>query len=178
MVHKSGEYLGNKSEDAVLSKTLPTQTKSKLFRNKKKDSIQKQDNFNDGYILVRGDITVIAACATQVASKNYAPFTKCNTKIDETTIDDAADNVDLVMSMYNLIEYSSNYFETMGSLWFYSKDETTNFNSNIANTNDFKSLKCKAKLLASTVAQPAVNATNGILKNATVVVLLKYLSNF
>ena len=30
------------------------------------------------------------------------------------------------MPMYNLIEYSSNYFETIGSLWFYSKDEATN----------------------------------------------------
>ena len=35
--------------------------------------------------------------------------------------------------MYNLIEYSSNYFETTGSLWFYSKDEATNFNNDTAN---------------------------------------------
>ena len=41
------------------------------------------------------------------------------------------------MPMYNLIEYSSNYFETTGSSWFYSKDEATNFNSNIASTNNF-----------------------------------------
>ena len=40
--------------------------------------------------------------------------------------------------MYNLIEYSSNYSETTESLWFYSKGEATNFNANIANTNDFK----------------------------------------
>ena len=34
--------------------------------------------------------------------------------------------------MYNLREYSSNYSETTGSLWFYSKDEATNFDNNIA----------------------------------------------
>ena len=48
--------------------------------------------------------------------------------------------------MYNLIEYSSNYSETMGSLWFYSKDEETNFN---ANDDNFKYFKYKAKLLGN-----------------------------
>ena len=42
------------------------------------------------------------------------------------------------MRLYNPIEYSSNYSETTGSLWFYSKDEAINFNANIAYTNEFK----------------------------------------
>ena len=54
-----------------------------------------------------------------------------------TTIHDAED-LDLVMPMPNLIEYSSNYFETTGSLWFCSKDEATDFNNNIGNTDNFK----------------------------------------
>ena len=54
----------------------------------------------------------------------------------------------------------------------------TNFNADISNTNDFKSFKYKAKLLENTVAQPAPNAANGIIKNATIAVPLKYLSNF
>ena len=66
------------------------------------------------------------------------------------------------MPIYKLVEYSSNYFETTGSLWFYSKDEATNFNNNIVNTDNFKSFKYKAKLLGNTVAQPAPNAANGI----------------
>ena len=45
--------------------------------------------------------------------KNSAPFSKCTTKIDETTINDAED-LDLAMPMYNLIEYSSNYSEIYG----------------------------------------------------------------
>ena len=43
--------------------------------------------------------------------------------------------------MYNLIKYSSNHFETTGSLWFCSKYETTDFNADIANDNNFKSFK-------------------------------------
>ena len=72
--------------------------------------------------------------------------------------------------MYNLTECSSIYSETTGSLY--------NFNNNIANTNNFKSLKYKPKLLENTEAQHAPNAANGILKNATIAVPLKYSSNF
>ena len=55
-------------------------------------------DYNDPYILVKGDITVTVAPQTQVSFKNCAPFTKCITKIDGTTIDDAED-LDLVMLM-------------------------------------------------------------------------------
>ena len=82
------------------------------------------------------------------------------------------------MPMYNLVEYSSNYFETTGSLWFYSEDETTDFNKDIANDNNFKSFKYKAKSLETTLAQIAPNEANGILKPETIAVSLKYLSNF
>ena len=134
-------------------------------------------DYNDAYILVRGDITVAATPQIQVAFKNCAPFTKCTKKIGETTIDDA-ENLDLVMPMYNTIEYSSNYSETTGSLWFSSKDEANNFSNNIVNTINFKSFKYKAKSLETTLAQPASDVVNGILRNATIAVLLKYFSNF
>ena len=70
------------------------------------------------------------------------------------------------MPMCNLMEYSSNYYQTTGSLWFYSKDGATDFNVDIANTDDFKSFKYKAKLLGNIEADRA----NGILKNATTAV--------
>ena len=127
--------------------------------------------YNNAYILVRGGITVAAATATQVAFKNCAQFTKCIKEIDGTIIDDAED-LDLVLLMYNLMEYSSNHSEITGSLWYYSK--ATNFNADIENTNSFKSFTYKAKLLGNTVA----DGVNGILKNATIVLPLKYLSNF
>ena len=50
------------------------------------------------------------------------------------------------MPMYNLIEHSLNYSETTGSLWYYSKDEATNFNAFIVNKKSFKSFMYKAKL--------------------------------
>ena len=55
---------------------------------------------------------------TQVAFKNCAPFAKCITKINGTTIDDA-EVLDLIMSMYKLVEGSSNYSEVTESLYFY-----------------------------------------------------------
>ena len=68
------------------------------------------------------------------------------------------------MTIQNLIKNKSNYSEKLETLWFYSKDEESNFNNNIANTDNFTSFKCKAKLLANAAAQPAPNAANGILK--------------
>ena len=62
-------------------------------------------DYKHAYILARGDITIIGHQPTQVASKTCASFTKCTTKIDVTTIDDTED-LDLVISMYNPMEYS------------------------------------------------------------------------
>ena len=81
---------------------------------------------------MKGDITIIGHPVNQVAFKNCAPFTKCNTKTDGRTIDDAED-LHLVILVYNLLEYNSSYSDTTGSLWFYSKDEATNFNADIRN---------------------------------------------
>ena len=75
------------------------------------------------------------------------------------------------MLINNLIEYSSNYSETARSLWFYSKDQVANLNADISNNNDFKSFKYKSKWLEA-------DGANEILKNATIAVPLKYLSNF
>ena len=64
-------------------------------------------DYNDAYIPVRIDITIIGRnLATEEAFNNCAPFIKCITKIDGTTIDYAKD-LDLLMPMYNMLEYSS-----------------------------------------------------------------------
>ena len=84
-------------------------------------------------------------------------------------IDDSED-LNLGIAMYNLIEYSSNDSETTRSLWFYSKDEATNFKADIPNDNDSKTFENKAKLLANTETQPNPNNPDGILKNATIAV--------
>ena len=66
--------------------------------------------------------------------------------------------------MYNLLEYSSSYSDTTGSLWFHSKDEATNFNANIACNNNFKSFDYMAKLLK----QAASDGDDGILKKCCI----------
>ena len=87
----------------------------------------------DSYILVKGTITITGAGANSgegqadernkgVTFKNCAPFTKCISRINNTDIDNAHD-IDIVMPMYNLIEYSDNYSKTSGSLWQYYKDD-------------------------------------------------------
>ena len=106
-------------------------------------------------------------------SKNSATFIKCITKIDGTTIDDAED-LDLAMSMYYLLEYTSNYSDITGSLSFYSKDKATNFNADIEDTNNFKCFKYKTKLFGDAVT----DGNNGILINTTIAVPLQYLNNF
>ena len=98
---------------------------------------------------------------------------KCITQIYGITIDNAED-LGLMMPVYNLREYSSYYSETTGSLWFYSQYEETNVNADIGNDNKFKLFKYKTKLLENTEA----DGVNAILEYGTVVVLLNYLRSF
>ena len=82
-------------------------------------------DYADAYILVNGRITITGAgddgAARRAPFKNCAPFTKCISRINNTDIDTARD-IDNVMPMYNLIEYSDNYSKTSRSLWQYYKD--------------------------------------------------------
>ena len=77
-------------------------------------------DYNDAYILVKGTISVNDTAAAgadvnntnrKVMFKNCAPFTNCISEINNTQIDNAKDT-DIVMPMYNLIEYSDNYAKT------------------------------------------------------------------
>ena len=71
-----------------------------------------------------GDIKVTGIAAdTNVAFKNCAPFTKCGTHINDEHIE-ISDNFDIVMPMYNLIEYSDNYADSSGSLYQFKRDES------------------------------------------------------
>ena len=101
-------------------------------------------NYADAYILVKGRITITGAeddAARQaderdkgVTFKNCAPFVKCISRINNTEIDNVKD-IDIVMPMYTLIEYSNNYSKTSGSLWQYYKDD---LNDNLEDSESFK----------------------------------------
>ena len=92
-----------------------------------------------------------------VVFKNCAPFTDCISEINNTQIDKAKD-IEVVMTMCNLIEYSDNYSKTAGSLWQYHRDEP-------ALTN------------AGATAKTGKIAAGGT-ENVKIMVPLKYLSNF
>ena len=132
-------------------------------------------DYADAYILVQGTVTITGEGDTAaekrlderkkgVVFKNCAPFTKCISRINSTEIDNAQD-IDIVIPMYNLIEYSNNYSKRSGSLWQYYKDDS---NDNITQSESFKS---KIKITGKT--PPAGNANN-----VEIAVPLKYLRNF
>ena len=90
-------------------------------------------DYSDTYILVTGDITATGGDAnTKAAFKNFAPFTKCVTHINDEHVDNA-DNLDIVMPMYNLIEYRDNYSDTSGSLCHFKRNEQDMNNGNPVN---------------------------------------------
>ena len=126
------------------------------------------------------DSTIRAAAAnanTRLALKNCAPFTKCNLEINDEHVD-TAENLDIVMPMYNLIEYSDNYQDSTATLYQYKRDEPPE--DDIAadlTANNSDSLKYKIKLLGN-VTEVAGDAAGVRKLNVKVVVPLKYLSNF
>ena len=139
-------------------------------------------DYSDAYILVKGTISVNNTAAQSAAanntnkkiiSKNCAPFTNCISEINNTQINNVKD-IDIVMPMYSLIEYSDNYAKTTGSLWQYCKDiPARNANDNIIvfdvnNVTD--SFNFKVKFTGQT--------GNDGTKDVEIMVPLKYLSNF
>ena len=103
-------------------------------------------DYADAYILVKRTITITGAGEDDAAKrldernkgvifKNCAPFTKCIRRINNTD-KDKAQNIDFVMPMYDLIEYSDNYSKTSWRLWQYYKDDP---NEKITQSELFKS---------------------------------------
>ena len=87
-------------------------------------------DYNEAYIVAEGDITVEGANDRDkhnrnLVLKNNGPFISCISKINNTLIDNAED-LDIVMPAYGLLEYSNHYSRTSGSLWNYYRDEPNN----------------------------------------------------
>ena len=103
-------------------------------------------DYSDAHILVKRKITITGAGRDARARQaderdkggafiNCASFTNCISETNNTQIDNAKD-IDIVMPMYNLIEYSDNYSKTSASLWQYYRDEPSD---NLADSESFKS---------------------------------------
>ena len=162
-------------------------------------------DYADAYILVNGTITVTAAAGAnnirekrnkQLILKNNAPFVSCITRINNELIEDA-DDLNIVMPMYNLLEYSKNYRKTVGSLYNYYRDELNDdanlddfANNNVVSSNSFQ---CKNKIIGNTynvdttianpaggarIANPNYDANKEGTQTTELAMPLKYLGNF
>ena len=139
-------------------------------------------DYSDAYILVKGTISVNNTAAQGAAAnntnkkvifKNCAPFTNCISEINNTQIDNAKD-IDIVMPMYNLIEYSDNYAKTTGSLWQYCKDIPARNDNNQIIVFDVNNVTDSFNFKVKFTGQTGNNRT----KDVEIMVPLKYLSNF
>ena len=152
-------------------------------------------DYSDAYILVNGTITVngivneaeneIVRRNRKLILKNNSPFVSCITRINNELIEDA-DDLDIVMPMYNLLEYSKNYRKTIGSLYNYYRDELSdnnnpnNFlNNNVVNSSAFK---YKNKVTGNTyevaAGDPGHDANKVGKQDVELAIPLKYLDNF
>ena len=133
-------------------------------------------DYAEAYILVDGTIRAANAVnSTRLALKNCALFTKCNLEINDEHVD-TAENLTIVMPMYNLIEYSVNYQDSSATLYQYKRDEPPDDNVDLTADNA-TSFKYKVNLLGNIAAVNPDAARVGRL-NVKIVVPLKYLNNF
>ena len=124
-------------------------------------------DYSDAYIHVTEKITITGEEAARhadernkgVAFKNCAPFTIFISEINNTQTDDCKD-IDMIMPMYNLLEYSDNYAKTSGRLWQYYRDEPSD------NLGDSESFKSKTKVTGKRPnnGNEKDNGNNGFIK--------------
>ena len=147
-------------------------------------------DYSDVYIVVKGTITVngvvngaendISRRNRPLILKDNAPFVSSITRINGELIEDA-DDLDIVMPMYNLLEYNKNYRKTIGSLNNYYRDELSDDNNpnNFPNTNvvNSETFKYKNKIIGNTYNVTAGNDRLGTNK-IELAIPLRYLGNF
>ena len=195
-------------EYIIVSSLLDTYNENKSIRFKTPMLRSNLYDYSDAYILVKGKIVVTAPGVNNNANnirdkrnkpiilKNNAPFVSCMTRINGELIEDA-DDLDIVMPMYNLLEYSKNYRKTMRSLYNYYRDEL----SDDANDNSFGNIKVvnsntfkyKNKIIGNTydvdaripnpdgdgqINNPIYIANNEGTQEIELAIPLKYLGNF
>ena len=140
-------------------------------------------DYAEAFILIDGTIRAEAERAplaapqadidnSRLTLKNYAPFTKCNLEINDEHVD-TAENLDIAMPMYNLIEYSDNYQDSSATLYQYKRGEPPDDIANNLTQNNSIFFDYKIKLLGN----PEI-ANNIARRNVKIVIPLNYLSNF
>ena len=182
-------------EYVEVNSLLNTDNENKSIRFKTPTLRSNLCDYSDAYLLVKGTITVngivngaeneILRRNRPLILKNNAPFVSCMTKINNVFIEDA-DDLDIIMPMYSLLEYSKNYRKTIGSLYNYYRDKLSddnnpnNFlNTNVVNPNTFK---YKNKITGNTYNEAegadGHDANRVGKQDLELAIPLKYLGNF
>ena len=145
-----------------------------------KTSMLRSDlcDYSDAYVWVKGKITVTnpndnANFNKELTLKNNAPFISCISKINGELVQNAED-LDIVMPMYNLLEYSKNHEKTSGSLFNYYRDEPSEITIGAGNNaiNISKSFDYKTEITGS------LDAGEDEKEDVIIATPLKYLGNF
>ena len=149
-------------------------------------------DYSDACILVKGIITVMAPGANNDANnirdkrnrpvilKNNAPFVSYITRINGELIEDA-DELDIVMSMYNLLEYSKNYRKTIGSFYNYYRGELNDDaddNIKVVNSNIFKYKNKIGNTYNVNAGAQGYDVNKNGTQEVELAIPLKYLGNF
>ena len=132
-------------------------------------------DYSDAYMLTVAGNNLRDRRNRPLILKNNAPFVSCITRINGELIEDA-DDLDIVMPMYNLLEYSKNYRKTIGSLYNYYRDELSD-NTNPDN-NQFNNIKVVNSNTFKYKNKIIDNTNNAGTKDIELAIPLKYLGNF
>ena len=136
-------------------------------------------DYSEAYVWVRGTITIVNANNNsnfnrQLTLNNNAPFIPCISKINGELVENVED-LDVMMPMYNLLEYSKNYQNTTGSRFnFYRDEPKSDLVGNIdISIRGSESFDYKTKIIGRLANHPANEK-----RNITIGILLKHLGNF
>ena len=149
-----------------------------------KTSMLRSDlwDYSDAYMWVKGKITVPnpndnANFNKELTLKNNAPFISCISKINGELVENAED-LDIVMPMYNLLEYSENYEKTSGSLFNYYRDQPSEITIGAGNNAINISIRNSKSFDYKTEIAGSLDADEDEKEDVTIAIPLKYLGNF
>ena len=149
-----------------------------------KTSMLRSDlcDYSDAYVWVKGKITVTnpndnANFNKELTLKNNAPFISCISKINGELVENAED-LDIVIPMYNLLEYSKNYEKTSGSLFNYHRDEPSETIIGSGNNAINISIRNSKSFHYKTQSIGSLDAGEDVKEDVKIAIPLKYLGNF
>ena len=166
----------------VQSQSENTYNTSKPIRFK--TSMLRSDlcDYSDAYVWVKGKMTITnpndnANFNKELTLKNNAPFISCISKINGELVEYAED-LDIVMPMYNLLEYSKNYEKTSGSLFNYYRDEPSEITIGAGNYAIKISIRNSKSFDYKTEITGSLDAGEDEKEDVKIAIPLKYLGNF